>query len=102
VRRAKRSEVATRGTGLRDGRSWHDLTPDERRAMPGDYEAQSGQGAITLHSEDHLSATDRGVSMLRKLWREQVEIVAQGGDPQGVAFTDEAAYLDLEAGNFIE
>jgi hypothetical protein len=39
--------------------------------------------------------------MLRKLWRAQVEIVAQGGDPQGVAFTEDAAYLDLEAGNFV-
>jgi nitrite reductase/ring-hydroxylating ferredoxin subunit len=99
--RQKRGEAQKRGVGLRDGRSWFDLTDAERRAMPGDYEAQKGQGTITLHSEDHLAATDRGVSLLRKLWRAQVEIVAQGGDPQGVAFSEDAAYLELEAGNFV-
>lgn len=101
-RRAKRGEQAHRGVGLREGRSWRDLSGEERRSMPGDYEAQSGQGTITLHSEDHLAATDRGVSMLRKLWREQVDVVARGRDPQGVAFTEEAAFLHLEAGNFME
>jgi nitrite reductase/ring-hydroxylating ferredoxin subunit len=84
------------------GRRWKDLTPEERRQMPGDYEAQSGQGKVTLHSEDHLAATDRGVSMLRKLFKQQVEIVASGGDPQGVHFGTDDVTLALEAGNFIE
>jgi nitrite reductase/ring-hydroxylating ferredoxin subunit len=84
------------------GKTWFDMTPEERRDAPGDYEAQSGQGVITLHSEDHLAATDRGVSMMRKLWREQVDIVASGGDPIGVAYTEDEALIRFECGNFFE
>jgi phenylpropionate dioxygenase-like ring-hydroxylating dioxygenase large terminal subunit len=87
---------------LRGGRRWKDLSPEERRAQPGDYEAQSGQGKITLHSEDHLAATDRGVAMLRKLFKQQVELVASGGDPQGVSFGPEDVVVSLEAGNYFE
>jgi hypothetical protein len=83
-------------------RNWSDLTPEERRETPGDYEAQSGQGAITWHSEDHLAATDRGVVMLRRLYRQQVDVVASGGDPQGVFFDDADASIELEAGNYLE
>ena len=34
--------------------------------FPGDYEAQVGQGPITLHSEEHLVTSDQGVVMLRR------------------------------------
>jgi nitrite reductase/ring-hydroxylating ferredoxin subunit len=94
------------GTGftpsVRGTRQWSELTPEERRERPGDYEAQSGQGTITWHSEDHLAATDRGVAMLRRLYRQQVDIVAAGGDPQGVFFDEADAVIALEAGNYIE
>ena len=48
-----------------DGKLWQDLTEEEHRRMPGDYETQVSQGDITLHSEEHLNSTDRGISMLR-------------------------------------
>ncbi len=32
--------------------------------FPGDWEAQGSQGPITLHSEEHLATSDRGVVML--------------------------------------
>jgi len=32
-----------------------------------------GQGPITLHSEEHLAASDRGVVMFRRLLRQQIE-----------------------------
>jgi len=32
-----------------------------------------GQGAITLHSEERLAASDRGVVVLRRLLRREIE-----------------------------
>ena len=71
-------------------RSWFDLTDEEHQRYPGDYEAQVGQGAITLHSEERLSSTDRGVSMVRRQFKQQVQVVADGGDPAGVSFDESA------------
>jgi phenylpropionate dioxygenase-like ring-hydroxylating dioxygenase large terminal subunit len=82
--------------------SWERSTEQERRARPGDYEAQVGQGPITYHSEEHLAASDRGVIMLRRLFQKQLHAVAQGRDPIGLAFDDNAAMIDFEAGNFID
>ena len=69
--------------------------------MPHDYEAQVGQGAITLHSEEHLAASDRGVVMFRRLLRQQIEAVQAGRDPLGVMFDPARATVQVEAGNFI-
>jgi nitrite reductase/ring-hydroxylating ferredoxin subunit len=98
---AKNGDTGDRRGSLLGGKAWRELTPAEHRQFPGDYEAQSGQGAITLHSEDRLASTDRGVSMLRKLFRAQVDIVANGGDPMGVAFNDAEALIRLDAGNYV-
>ena len=70
------------------GKSWFDLNDEEHQRFPGDYETQVGQGPITLHSEEHLSASDRGVSMVRRQFKEQVARVAAGLDPMGVAFDE--------------
>ncbi len=59
------------------GKFWWDLSDEEHRAMPGDYEAMVGQGAITRHSEEHLTSTDEGVAMIRRLLRRQVRAVAE-------------------------
>ena len=74
-----------------EGKSWFDLTDDEHQSFPGDYETQVGQGPITLHSEERLSSTDRGVSMVRRQFTEQVRRVAEGLDPVGVSFDENAA-----------
>jgi 5,5'-dehydrodivanillate O-demethylase len=42
------------------------------------------QGAIPDRTTEHLGASDKGVAMLRKMFRKQMEIVAGGGDPLGV------------------
>jgi len=84
------------------GRQWTELTEAEHQQMPGDYEAQVGQGSITWHSEEHLTGTDRGIALLRRLLRQQVEVVAQGGNPLGVAFSEAEAKVSLEAGNFLD
>jgi phenylpropionate dioxygenase-like ring-hydroxylating dioxygenase large terminal subunit len=98
----KRKDQPAQGLPVYDGdRSWFDLDDDEHQRFPGDYEAQTGQGAITLHSEERLSSSDRGVSMVRRQFKQQLQIVAEGGDPAGVTFDESEAVVELVAGNFI-
>lgn len=78
-----------------------ETTPEERRARPGDWEAQTGQGSITLHSEEHLAQSDRGVVMVRKILRDQLRALDQGTDPIGVSFDADAPPLKLSAGNWL-
>jgi len=89
------------GTYGPDEKGWFDLTDEEHQRFPGDYETQVGQGPITLHSEERLSSSDRGVSMVRRQFKEQVQIVADGGDPVGVIFERDARPQELVAGNYI-
>lgn len=85
-----------------DGKTWDELTPEEHQRFPGDVEAQTGQGPITFHSEEHLVSSDQGVSMLRILFQKQLDAVAAGGDPIGVAFNEDDAYVKLDAGQYLE
>jgi phenylpropionate dioxygenase-like ring-hydroxylating dioxygenase large terminal subunit len=84
-----------------NGKLWSELTEEEHQLFPGDYEAQVSQGAITLHSEEHLVSSDRGVVMLRTLLERQVKAVAAGGDPIGVAFEGASDWVELGAGTAI-
>jgi hypothetical protein len=98
----KRVDVPAQGLPVYDGdRSWFELSDEEHQRFPGDYETQVGQGPITRHSEEHLSASDRGVSMVRRLFKEQVRVVAEGGDPVGVHFDESQAVQTVIAGNYI-
>ena len=54
---------------------------EEARRYPGDYEAQISQGAIARHGLEHLGATDRGVTLMRRMIRRGIRAVAQGEDP---------------------
>ncbi len=83
------------------GKRWAEMTGEERRRYPGDYEAQTGQGPITLHSEEHLATSDKGVALLRRFLEKQLKIVVAGGDPAGVAFSEAEAYVRFDAGNFL-
>jgi nitrite reductase/ring-hydroxylating ferredoxin subunit len=84
-----------------NGKPWSELTEEEHQRFPGDWEAQTGQGPITQHSEEHLRTSDRGIVMLRRLLERQVDAVAKGEDPLGVHFDPQAAYVRLEAGQHI-
>jgi len=57
---------------------------EEGQRRPGDYEAQVSQRPIALHGLEHLSETDRGVSMFRRLMRRGIRAVRAGNDPAGV------------------
>ena len=67
-----------------ESKTWFDLDEAGHQRYPGDYETQVGQGPITLHSLERLASSDRGVSMVRRQFLEQVQVVADGGDPVGV------------------
>lgn len=52
----------------------------ERQRAPGDYEAIAGQGDIALNAAWNLNNGDRGVAMMRKIIRENIEAVRDGRD----------------------
>jgi 5,5'-dehydrodivanillate O-demethylase len=49
-----------------------------------DRAAQESQGAIFDRTTEHLVSTDKGVILLRRLYKENMEAVKQGRDPLGV------------------
>jgi hypothetical protein len=84
-----------------NGKFWWEMSEADHRQFPGDYEAQVGQGAQTIHSEEHFGQSDRGILMIRRLLSEQSEAVAADRDPIGVSFDPDAPPVRFEAGNFI-
>ncbi len=90
-----------RAAGAAKRKRWHEMTAEERREFPGDWEAQVGQGPITFHSEEHLATSDKGIATLRRLLKRQVEAVAEGKDPIGVSFDPNGPPTRFDAGNWI-
>jgi hypothetical protein len=43
---------------LTNGKKWSEMTIEERQDFPNDFEAQMGQGPISLHSNEHLATSD--------------------------------------------
>ena len=84
-----------------NGKFWWELTEEEHQKFPGDFEAQVGQGPITYHSDEHLATSDQGVVMLRRFIQRQLDAVAEGKDPAGVSFNDNAPPVVFAAGNYI-
>jgi nitrite reductase/ring-hydroxylating ferredoxin subunit len=80
---------------------WQEMTEAERRDAPNDWEAQTGQGPITLHSEEHLAASDKGIALLRRMLRRQLDKIAKGGDPMNVSFDRDAPPVRVEAGQHL-
>jgi 5,5'-dehydrodivanillate O-demethylase len=54
-----------------------------------DMAAWYSQGEVTDRSREHLGESDRGVILFRKLLREQLDVVRNGGDPMNT-FRDSA------------
>ena len=70
----------------------------EHQQFPGDYEAQVGQGPITIHSEEHFGQSDRGILMIRRMLSEQLEAMEAGRDPIGVSFDPQARAGRIRSG----
>ncbi len=67
--------------------------------MPGDHEAQTGQGAITIHDTENLGHTDRGVQMVRHRLREMLRAMEAGEQPGCLA--SGLSSVPSVAGNFL-
>ncbi|MFZ1991627.1 MAG: Rieske 2Fe-2S domain-containing protein [Alphaproteobacteria bacterium] len=87
----------TWGPNKPSGEAW---TLEDHQNWQSDYVCQKGQGDISLHSEEHLSATDTGLAMFRRMFRQQAERVQRGEDPIGVTF-DEPYLFKPTAANCI-
>jgi nitrite reductase/ring-hydroxylating ferredoxin subunit len=85
---------------LTNGKKWSEMTIEERQDFPNDFEAQAGQGPISLHSEEHLATSDKGIAMQRRMLTQQINLVAQGGDPLGTIFDEAKARVTVPSGNF--
>ena len=83
-----------------NGKFWWDMTEQEHQQFPGDYEAQVGQGPMTLHSEEHFGQSDRGILMIRRMLGEQLDAMAAGRDPIGVSFDQNARAGRIRGGKF--
>jgi phenylpropionate dioxygenase-like ring-hydroxylating dioxygenase large terminal subunit len=53
---------------------------EERQRVPEDFDAQVSQRPIAIHALEHLGATDRGITIYRKLLRREIRRVQRGGD----------------------
>jgi len=92
-------QKASRPMPMGDSTLWSEMTEDQHQTFPTDWEAMYSQGGITLHSEENLANSDKGVIMLRRLIRQQIDAVRNGKDPIGVSF-DEGALSRIVAGNY--
>lgn len=68
--------------GQREDRPYH-----ERQWIPGDHEAQVGQGPINNHALEHLGTQDRGIVMFRRFIKRGIQAVERGQDPKGFYMT---------------
>lgn len=84
-----------------EGKRWDELTEAEHQQLPGDYEAQVGQGTVTIHSEEQLATSDKGVSMFRHAFRAGVKAVADGADPAFVTPQPGVHRYEVRAGNYM-
>ncbi len=77
--------------GLHKGKPWSELTAEERRSYPGDYETQSTQGPIAIHANERLVKSDTGVVMLRRKLQSLINNMEAGENPLNVSFDENDA-----------
>ena len=65
------------------GQYHNDRPYAERQWIPGDVDAQEGQGTINVHASEHLGSMDRGIALFRRRLRREIEAVQRGEDPKG-------------------
>ena len=82
----RRAEKGGHVVGAGDVGQTGEPSYEDRQRAPGDWDAWSSQGPITLHSREHLGTTDRGVTLYRKLLRRGIRAVARGKTPKGLTF----------------
>jgi hypothetical protein len=63
------------------GQTGDERSYEEGQRMPGDYEAQVSQGAITKHQGEHRGNTDGGVARYRRMLRQAIRNLQDGIEP---------------------
>ena len=58
-----------------------DRNYEERQRSPGDAEATEGMGRITVHKNENLVVSDKGIALMRKRLREQIRAVTKNSAP---------------------
>jgi hypothetical protein len=99
--RSKQGQRRGNFNELHFGKTWAEMTEEEHRASPGDYEAQASIGQLPAHNHEHLSQGDVALVMLRRRLEEAVREVAEGRDPVGISFGKEAPPLQVAAHGMI-
>ena len=62
----------------------------ERQWIPGDHDAQVGQGPVNNHAMEHLGTQDRGIVMFRRFVKRGIQAVERGKDPKGFFLSEDA------------
>ena len=96
---AEARERPMRGLEAENFKPWHMRSVEERQDQPGDYEAQAGQGPVSLHSEEHLVTSDKGIGMQRRMLQRAISAMEAGEDPPLVP-RDPDAVIAVPSGNF--
>jgi phenylpropionate dioxygenase-like ring-hydroxylating dioxygenase large terminal subunit len=69
--------------GLEIFGQYEDRPYRDRQWIPGDWDAQVGQGPINVHALEQLGTQDRGIVMFRRFVRRGIQAVEKGQDPKG-------------------
>lgn len=92
---SRRERMATH-----EGKTWWEMSEEEHKRYPDDYEAQSSQGSIPAHSDEHLATSDKGVVMLRRALLKEIRAVQEGRIPRGAE--PDSPTIVVKAGNWFE
>ena len=57
---------------------------DAKQRYPADVEAVEGMGPVTIHQNENLAPSDKGIALMRRVLREQIRKVAGGERPMHV------------------
>ena len=58
-----------------------DRSYEEKQRSPADVEAVEGMGSITVHANENLVVSDKGVALMRKRLRDEIKKISNGGQP---------------------
>ena len=71
------------GVGKTDFYGQSDEAPyDERQGSPGDWDAWCSLGPVSSHAREHLGTTDKGVALLRRQLKKNIDDLANGIEPR--------------------
>ena len=58
-----------------------DRSYEEKQRSPADVEAVEGMGPITVHANENLVVSDKGVALMRKRLRDEIKKISIGDQP---------------------